>query len=56
MYDGPFRQRIRELSTAHVVEMESLNMQNKHHSQMLLSEFNNAKALFINRIGHLEAQ
>lgn len=51
-----FRQRVRELSASHDVEMESLATQHKEHSHMLLLDFNNAKALFVNKISQLETQ
>lgn len=47
---------MREVSAAHNVEVESLGTQHKHQYQILLSEFNNAKAIFVNKISELESQ
>ncbi len=43
-----------EMTAAHEAELESQTTQRKHQAQMLLSEFNNAKALFVHKIGVLE--
>ena len=50
------RQRTNELISAHEAEMDSQRTQQQHQAQMLLSEFNNAKALFAHKIGQLENQ
>lgn len=52
----PLRQRMCEISTAHSAEVESLSTQYKHQSQMLISDFNKAKAIFVNKISELEKQ
>ena len=36
--------------------MDSLAAQYKHQSQMLLSDFNKAKTIFVNKISELETQ
>ena len=44
------------MTSAHEAELESQATQHKHQAQMLISEFNNAKALFVHKIAVLESE
>jgi hypothetical protein len=56
MYFPSFSLRERELTSVHQAELETLQQQHRHKSNLLLADFNQAKALLNNRIHEMERQ
>lgn len=53
---SPFSLRERELSSVHHAEIDSLQQQYRQKSNLLLADFNQAKALLNARIQEMERQ
>ena len=52
----PFSLRERELASVYQAELDTLQQQHRHKSNLLLADFNQAKVLLNNRIQEMERQ
>jgi hypothetical protein len=55
-YFPSFSLQERELASVHQAELDTLQQQHRHKSNLLLANFNQAKVLLNNRIHEMERQ